>query len=215
MVVADAALVMSRAGGKPFFLSAANLVDVTEGDESRARSKVEQEFTLTLRRVFSNDRPRICFTVGHGEKRLDDGGPRGLGELSSRLRKNNYDPEEVDTSIPSETDPLKGCRVAVIVGPTQTFAAEDAARIRVWFEEGRISSCWRAPPPTLQITAFCPWVSKPSPKRPASPSIKTSSSRRTLRAKLPGGYGEQFLAEAKVHEITQGLVGEKNRDLKS
>ena len=31
---------------------------------------------------------------------------------------------------------------------------------------------------------------------------------------MPGGYGEQFLAEPKAHDITEGLVGEKNRDLK-
>jgi hypothetical protein len=32
--------------------------------------------------------------------------------------------------------------------------------------------------------------------------------------KLPGGFGEQFLAEPKMHAITQGLVGERNRDLR-
>jgi hypothetical protein len=39
--------------------------------------------------------------------------------------------------------------------------------------------------------------------------FETDSSR-----KLPGGYGEQFLAEPKLHAITSGLVGERNRDLK-
>ncbi|MET0592516.1 MAG: hypothetical protein ABW133_07445, partial [Polyangiaceae bacterium] len=35
-----------------------------------------------------------------------------------------------------------------------------------------------------------------------------------MAAELPNGFGEQFLAEPKAHAITQGLVGEKNRDLK-
>src|SRR5262249_8603315 len=65
VVVTDAAVVMSRAAGKPFFLSAAELVD--DRDESRARSKVEQSFTLTLRKVMNDSRARVCFTTGHGE----------------------------------------------------------------------------------------------------------------------------------------------------
>jgi hypothetical protein len=79
-VVTDAAIIMSRAKGKPFFLAAAEMVD--EGEDSRARSKLEQELTLTLR---NNHERQLCadsFVTGHGEKRLEDGGPRGLGEFS-------------------------------------------------------------------------------------------------------------------------------------
>jgi hypothetical protein len=32
--------------------------------------------------------------------------------------------------------------------------------------------------------------------------------------KLPGGFGEQFLAQPKMHAITQALVGERSRDLR-
>jgi hypothetical protein len=211
-VVTDAAIIMSRAHGKPFFLAAAELVDETE--DARVRSKLEQELTITLRSVMSDERTRVCFVTGHGEKRLDDGGPRGLGELASRLKKNNFDTEEIDTSLPGNAEPLKGCRVAVIAGPSQPFGAEDAARIRAWFVGGGNLFILSSPVPDSDKRRMLPlgldaittaagiamdesFVFEPDPAR-----------------KLPGGFGEQFLAEPKAHAITEGLVGEKNRDLK-
>jgi hypothetical protein len=212
VVVTDAAIVMSRSQGKPFFLSAAELVD--DRDESRARSKVEQAFTLTLRKVMNDTRARICFTTGHGEKRLEDGGPRGLGELASRLKKNNYDAVEVDTSLPSEKSPLDECRVLMIVGPTQPFAPEDVTRIRAWFEAGGSVFVLSSPVPD------------PDNRRMLALGLDALTSSAGIgldetfvfegegARKLPGGFGEQFLAEPKVHAITEGLVGERNRDLR-
>jgi len=212
VVVTDAAIVMSRAHGKPFFLSAAELVD--DRDESRARSKVEQAFTLTLRKIVNDTRPRICFTTGHGEKRLEDGGPRGLGELGSRLKKNNYDPEEIDTSLPGEKNPLDGCKVAVIVGPTQPFAADDAARVRAWFEAGGSVLVLSSPVPDSENRRMLSLGLEPVTSAADITMEETFVFEGDPARKLPGGFGEQFLAEPKIHPITQGLLGERNRDLK-
>jgi hypothetical protein len=212
VVVTDAVIVMSRGGSKPFFLSSAELVD--EREDGRGRSKVEQALTLTLRKVMSDVRPRICFVSGHGEKRLDDGGPRGLAEFASRLKKNNYDADDVDTSAPNVKAPLDGCRVAVIAGPTQPFDADDVGRIRTWFESGGNVFLLTSPVPD------------PDKKRMLSLGLGPLSRAAGIELeeafvfeidpakKLPGGFGEQFLAEPKPHAITQGLIGEKNRDLK-
>jgi hypothetical protein len=212
VVVTDAAVVMSRAQGKPFFLSAAELVD--DRDESRARSKVEQNFTLTLRKVMNDTRTRICFTTGHGEKRLEDGGPRGLGELGSRLKKNNYDPAEVDTSLPSEKNPLEGCKVAMIVGPTQPFAADDAGRIRDWFEAGGNVFLLSSPVPDSDNRRMLPLGIDPLTSAAGIELDESFVFEGDAARKLPGGFGEQFLAEPKIHPITQALAGERNRDLK-
>jgi hypothetical protein len=213
-IVTDAAVVMSRTGGKPFFIGAPELFDVGEGAESAARSKVEQTLTITLRRVTSDARPRMCFVTGHGEKKWDDGGPRGLGELSSRLRKNNYEPEEIDTSVPNATEPLKGCRVALIVGPALPFGAEDAARIRSWFEGGGNLFIFTSPIPDADRKRML-GLGLGAVTEAAGIALDEDFVFELEPArKLPGGFGEQFLAEPKVHEITQGLAGEKNRDLK-
>jgi hypothetical protein len=213
-IITDAAIVMSRAEGKPFFVSAAELFDLGEGEDAKARSKVEQALTLTLRRVTNDARPRICFVTGHGEKRLEDGGARGLGELSARLKKNNYDPDEVDTSLPNAKEPLLGCRVAVIAGPTLPFATEDAARLRTWFEQGGNIFLLASPVPDADRKSMLG----------LGLGVVTEAGGISLdedfvfeldpARKLPGGFGEQFLAEPKMHAVTQGLAGEKNRDLK-
>jgi hypothetical protein len=212
VVVTDAIVVMSRAEGKPFFLSASELLD--DRDESRARSKLEQSFTLGLRKVMSDSRPRICFTTGHGEKRLEDGGPRGLGELASHLRKNNYDPVEVDTSLPSEKNPLEGCRVAMIVGPTQPFGAEDIGRVRAWFEGGGNVFVLSSPVPDSDDRRMLPLGLGALTSAGGIEMDETFVFEGDAERKLPGGFGEQFLAEPKPHSITQALVGERNRDLK-
>jgi hypothetical protein len=212
VVVTDAVIVMSRAHSKPFFLSAAELVD--EREDGRGRSKVEQAFTLTLRKVMSDRRPRICFVSGHGEKRLDDGGARGLGELASRLKKNNYDADDVDTSAPNAKSPLDGCRVAAIVGPTQPFEAEDVARIRSWFLAGGNVFLLSSPVPDSDKKRMLPLGLGPLTEAGGIHLEEAFVFELDPQRKLPGGFGEQFLAEPKMHEITQGLVGEKNRDLK-
>ncbi len=212
VVVTDAVVVMSRAHSKPFFLSAAELVD--EREEGRGRSKVEQAFTLTLRKVMNDVRPRICFVAGHGEKRLDDGGPRGLGELASRLKKNNYDAEEVDTSAPNAKNALDGCRVAVIAGPTQPFDPEEVSRFRSWFEAGGNVFILASPVPDADKKRMLSLGLGPLAQAGSIALEEAFVFELDAARKLPGGFGEQFLAEPKAHEITQGLIGEKNRDLK-
>jgi hypothetical protein len=212
VVVTDAVVIMSRAHGKPFFLSTAELVD--EREDGRGRSKVEQAFTLTLRKVMSDARPRICFVAGHGERRLDDGGTRGLGELAARLKKNNYDADEVDTSAPNAKSPLDGCRVAVIVGPTQPFDPEDVARLRSWFESGGNVFLLTSPVPDTDKKRMLALGLGPLTQAAGIALDEAFVFELDPARKLPGGFGEQFLAEPKVHEITLGLIGEKNRDLK-
>src|SRR5690606_35757678 len=126
-VVMDASIVISRPGKKPFFLSSAQFLDWEEAESGRARSRLEQALTSTIRRALSDERPVVCFTTGHGEMRIDDGSARGLGDFVHRLQKNNYDVEEVE---PTSKEALKDCRVTVIAGPTQPFTSDEAERIR-------------------------------------------------------------------------------------
>jgi hypothetical protein len=162
----------------------------------------------------SDVRSRICFTTGHGEKRLEDGGPHGLGELGARLKKNNFDPVEVDTSLPSEKNPLEECRVVMIVGPTQPIAPEDGARIRAWFEAGGSVFVLSSPFPDSDNRRMLPLGLDALTSSAGIGMDETFVFEEDAARKLPGGFGEQFLAEPKIHPITQGLVGERNRDLR-
>ena len=97
---------------------------------------MEQALTLTLRKVLRNDRPRVCFTVGHGEPRVTDAGPRGLAELPGKLAKNNYDVLEVSRASAEAPDPFADCAVTVIAGPTQPFTADEVGPLRTWVHAG-------------------------------------------------------------------------------
>jgi hypothetical protein len=135
-VVADAAVIVVR-GDKPYFVSQRDLVEVEDGEDTRARPRLEQALTTAIRSVLVKERPRACFTVGHGEGSLDEGGA-SLAPLRDVLTKDNYDVAEIPSlrqdSAAAAT--LAGCRVLVIAGPSERVPPEDAAAIRAYFEGG-------------------------------------------------------------------------------
>ena len=88
------------------------------GPEMKAY-KGEQLFTGALIEIGEERRPKVLFTTGHGEIRLDDLSPGGLGALAQRLRDDSFEVEEWaslgEAAVPADTDLL------VIAGPTSTF----------------------------------------------------------------------------------------------
>jgi len=105
-------------------------------------------------------------------------------------------------------------RVAVIVGPTLPFATQDTARIRTWFEAGGGLFVPLEPGPRLGQRRMLPLGLETLTSAAGIEMNETFVFEGEPARKLPGGFGEQFLAEPKLHEITRGLVGERNRDLK-
>jgi hypothetical protein len=135
-VATDAIIVVAK-GDKHWFLGPTDVVEVSSGDEPRARPKEEQAITLAIRNVTrEGEKARICFTAGHGELALGEGGPRGLSFLQEILLKDNYDTETVDTTEPNAHEPFKGCSVVVIAGPRGDFSKEEEGRLKTWLMEG-------------------------------------------------------------------------------
>lgn len=208
-IIMDAGIVVSRPSSKPYFVSTADLFDFESGQEFRARSRMEQAFTLALRAIQVDERPLVCFTTGHGEIRLDDVGPQGLSEFVARLKKNNYDVESVDTSLPNARKSLDPCRVVMIVGPRQPFAPTDAGSIRSWFEAGGNLFILSGPEPDVDGKTL----------RPLGLNAVTSAAGIVFNEdfvfelepsrKIPEASGQQFFAEPKAHEITMGLSGSR------
>jgi len=81
--------------------------------------KGEQLFTGALIEIGEERSPKVLFTTGHGEIRLDDLSAGGLGALAQRLRDDNFEVEEWASlgkaAVLADTDLL------VIAGPTSTF----------------------------------------------------------------------------------------------
>lgn len=96
--------------------------------------KGESAFTGALLDLMESRKPKILFTTGHGERRLDDFSALGLSALRDLLGKDNFEMEEWgllgQTVVPDGTD------LIVIAGPTSTFVAPELALVRTYLEGG-------------------------------------------------------------------------------
>ena len=212
-VVVETAVVVSREGSKPYFLTSSQMIDV-EGEDNRARSRVEQSITTAIRSVIDDERPRVCFTAGHGELKIEEGGPHGLADLASRLRRNNYTVESVDIARPDARGPLDGCRVAVTAGPTQPFAPDEAKRLRAWLEKGGDLLLLANPVPDAESSRTRPLGLDDVVAAGGMKLDEDLVFERDAAHKLPAGAGEVFLAEPQAHDISAALATEAGRALK-
>ncbi len=91
-----------------------------KGRRNRIEKIDEQEFTSALVKVTREANKTLYFTVGHGEKSLNENREGlGLGSLKVMLENNRYTVKELsliqNAKIPSDAD------VIVIAGPIQGF----------------------------------------------------------------------------------------------
>ncbi len=96
--------------------------------------KGESAFTGALLDLMESRKPKILFTTGHGELRLDDFSARGLSTLRDLLGKDNFEMEEWQllgqTAVPEGTD------LIVVAGPTSTFVPPELALLRAHLAGG-------------------------------------------------------------------------------
>jgi ABC-type uncharacterized transport system involved in gliding motility auxiliary subunit len=96
--------------------------------------KGESAFTGALLDLIESRKPKILFTVGHGELELDDFSPRGLASLRDLLGKDNFEMEE--WQLLGQTMVPAGVDLIVIAGPTSTFVPPELALLRSHLEAG-------------------------------------------------------------------------------
>jgi ABC-2 type transport system permease protein len=96
--------------------------------------KGEQEFTGALLGLVEGDRPRVLFTIGHGERTLDDQGPGGLALARQVLERDNVEIDEWASlgasSVPADAD------VVVIAGPQANFVQPEVELLRRFVDRG-------------------------------------------------------------------------------
>ena len=202
-IVTDAAIVVAR-GDVPHFITLRDLVQLDDEDELRRRPRIEQALTSAIRAVINNERPRACFVVGHGEGAVAPGAGAsagGLGPFRESLIKNNF--EVVDA--PEDTS-LNACRVLVIAGPTEKIPADEVKRFLAYADQG--GSLLVALGPELD----------PERERAKNRGLGDLLARFGVassddfvfeldpRLRMAQGYGESFIAQAKMHPVTEGLL---------
>ncbi|MBI2897330.1 MAG: GldG family protein [Deltaproteobacteria bacterium] len=137
--ITDTAIVVSS-GERHWFVTQDDMVEVDfsgaemGGGPELKGFKAEGALTSAIVNVTTADKPKICFTKGHGELSIDDFGERGLSHLAEALKRDNYETQAIETygrpSVPS------GCSAVIVAGPTRPFAEEEAASLRSFVEGG-------------------------------------------------------------------------------
>jgi hypothetical protein len=199
-IVTDASIVIAR-GERHWFITQDDIVSY--GDEGRARPKLEQALTEGLRNVLARDKARVCFTTGHQEISIEDGGPTGLGELRFRLEKNNYEVEPVDLALPRLPE-LESCRVIVIAGP-ETAASDKAAAHLTSYLRGGGAVLALVNPMLDEDNRIQPTGLEPLAQAAEIAFGNDFIVEREDKSRFPGGLGETFFATPKSHPVTAGL----------
>lgn len=207
--VADAIVIVAR-GDKRWFLRASDMVEVASGDETRVKPREEQALTSAIRAVLAGEKARLCFTTGHGEMSPLDPGPLGAGVLKDVLEKDNYEVTVVDPGAPNAAEPFQGCTVAVVAGLRDALKKESAERLRTYLLGG--GNLLLAASPITGSTAT--GLVAPGVERVLGPfGIVLDDAlvlERSAELAFPEDMGIRFVATAKAHAVTSGLVKEES-----
>jgi hypothetical protein len=96
----------------------------------------EVELTSAIQRVARIQPPIACFTVGHGERSIDDRLGGGYSRLGLELRQLGYDTTTVAIAAAGGIERLATCRVVILAGPrallepSELAALQDLARFQ-------------------------------------------------------------------------------------
>jgi hypothetical protein len=208
-VVTDASLVIAR-GSRHWFVTTDDMVAYDEED-GRSKPKLEQALTEGLRNVLEKQSTKICFTTGHQEISVDDGGPQGLGELRFRLQKNNYEVLVVDLAAPKREVELSDCHVVAMIGPDVRVSGKAAGDLARYLERGG-SVLVLANPVLDEDNRIQSTGLEPLGRAAGVDFGNDFIVERSQEARLPQGLGETFFALPRNHGITSALLkGDKAR----
>ena len=96
--------------------------------------KGEQVFTSTLLELMERRKPKVLFTTGHGELKLDDFSPRGLSSARELLGRDNFELEEWMSL--GESDVPEGTDLIVVAGPTSSWLEPELEMLRRYLRDG-------------------------------------------------------------------------------
>jgi len=205
-VVTDAAIVMASRG-RHWFITAEDLVDFSEVDEGRTKSKLEQSLTGGIRAVLGGERRKLCFTSGHGEFSLDDNSGQGLGELRDRLQKNNYDVETVNSTQGEPAKAFEGCDAVVIAGPGAPFSRPEADAMSERMRAGMSGFFLLNPILDADSKAQLATGLEPVTRLFGIGIANDYVFEMDDDSRVPRGTGEVFFPDLESHATTEGLVG--------
>lgn len=177
-----------------------------DDEQGTVEPRLEQAVTEGLRQVLSPKPVEVCFSQGHREPAVSDGGPSGLGALRNTLEKNNYRVREVDFGQAAAELALSTCELIVIAAPEQTFDAASVTRLIALARRGASLLVSLGPALDEENRAVT------SGLEPLLASFGVEARGQLIFERDPdavvplGVGGEVYLANPKPHALTQGLM---------
>lgn len=205
-VVADAAVVVASRG-RHWFITPDDMVDFSEVDDGRTKSKLEQSLTEGIRAVLGGERRKICFTFGHGEFSLEDNSSQGLGELKDRLEKNNYEAVMVSATDTEPKNAYDSCDAIAVVGPGTPFTPAEAEAIGRRMREGMSGVLMLNPMLDAERKIQLETGLEPVTKLFGIGIANDYVFEMDDEARVPRGTGEVFFPVLEPHATTEGLAG--------
>jgi hypothetical protein len=86
---------------------------------------IEIDLTSAIQRVGRVQPPLACFTVGHGERAIDDQRPWGYLSFAARLQELGYETVSLALGAAGGAERLARCSVVIVGGPRVLFEAAE------------------------------------------------------------------------------------------
>ena len=210
-VVADAIVVVAK-GQRHWFLSTSDMVEVQTGDDTRVKPREERAMTGAIRSVLGSEKSKLCFSTGHGEMNPEDPGQEGAGLLKDVLVKDNYEIKVVDPGAPNTALPFESCGVVVIAGLRGAFTKEETERVRTYLLSGG-NLLLAASPITGNTESGLVGSNLDRALTPFGIALDDDLVvEEDQDAVFPGTGGIRFVAQARPHALTAGLVKDEKAE---
>jgi ABC-type transport system involved in multi-copper enzyme maturation permease subunit len=96
----------------------------------------EIALTSAIYRVGRDHVPQTCFTIGHGERRIDDDGPDGYSGLAATLSRIGFASRPIALAAAGAVTELAGCDEVVVAGGAGPFEADEEALLAGYLGRG-------------------------------------------------------------------------------
>ncbi|MDQ1492516.1 MAG: gliding motility-associatede transport system auxiliary component [Actinomycetota bacterium] len=90
----------------------------------------EVDLTSAIQRLARTEPPTACFTVGHGERDIDDQRPDGYQNFATRLKHLGYVTQPLALAAEGGAARLATCQVVILAGPRAGFLPSELAMLQ-------------------------------------------------------------------------------------
>ncbi len=110
----------------------------------------EEALTTAILKVTTEEKKKVYFLKGHGEKSIEEYGDTGLSRAKRRLEKEQFEVEELvlggKKSVPTDAD------VVVIAGPQRDLLPGEVSALKKYLKDGGRLMVMLEPPPAPSLS---------------------------------------------------------------